>query len=113
MDLKQFDELLKKRFDESAKAIEKRFDENTKELERRFDENAKIMLHEFSKIREDIQILDERVTKGVENIQKSVDAYAKRTDGYMQEMLALAHKVDRIERWKLQIAQETGIKLVA
>ncbi|PJE65697.1 hypothetical protein COU91_00290 [Candidatus Saccharibacteria bacterium CG10_big_fil_rev_8_21_14_0_10_47_8] len=30
---------------------------------------------------------------------------------YHQELLALGHKVDRLERWIHQIAQETGVKL--
>lgn len=91
MDVKQFDAILRKQF----------------------EENAKVMLREFSQVRADIKALDERITRGVDDIQKSVDAYAKRTDEYMQEMLALAHKVDRLERWVMKIAEETGVKLVA
>lgn len=30
---------------------------------------------------------------------------------YHQELLVLGHKVDRLERWIHQIAQETGVKL--
>lgn len=30
---------------------------------------------------------------------------------YHQEMLMLAHKVDRMERWIHQIAEKTGVKL--
>ena len=30
---------------------------------------------------------------------------------YHEELLALGHKVDRLERWIHQIAQETGVKL--
>ena len=82
-------------------------------LQKRFDSNAKVMIREFDRLREDIRKLDDRVTSGVDTIQKSVDAYAKRTDEYMQEMLALAHKVDRLERWIMKIAEETGVKLVA
>ena len=40
-----------------------------------------------------------------------VDAYAKQADTYMQEMLALSHKVDRLERWINQIAEQTGVRL--
>ena len=82
-------------------------------LQKRFDSNAKVMIREFDRLREDIRKLDDRVTSGVDTIQKSVDAYAKRTDENMQEMLALAHKVDRLERWIMKIAEETGVKLVA
>jgi len=45
------------------------------------------------------------------DLQTSVDAYAKKADGYFQEMLMLSHKVDRHEKWLLQIADKLGIKL--
>lgn len=32
------------------------------------------------------------------NLQTSVDAYAKKADTYFQEMVMLAHKVDRHEK---------------
>jgi hypothetical protein len=32
---------------------------------------------------------------------------------YMQEMLALGHKVDRLEQWILKVAEATGVKLSA
>ena len=45
------------------------------------------------------------------NLQTSVDAYAKKADTYFQEMVMLAHKVDKLERWIHQIANKVGIKL--
>ena len=45
------------------------------------------------------------------DLQTSVDAYAKRADGYFQEMVMLAHKVDRHEKWFHQVAEKLGIKL--
>ncbi|RLG46051.1 MAG: hypothetical protein DRN92_05975 [Thermoproteota archaeon] len=41
----------------------------------------------------------------------AVDAYAKKADTYFQEMVMLAHKVDRHEKWLHQIAEKLGIKL--
>ena len=41
----------------------------------------------------------------------AVDAYAKRADAYFQEMVALAHKVDRLEKWIHQVAEKAGVKL--
>lgn len=41
----------------------------------------------------------------------AVDAYAKKADAYFQEMVMLAHKVDRLEKWIQQIADKVGIKL--
>ena len=53
----------------------------------------------------------EKLEKNFEVLQISVDAYAKKADGYFQEMLMLSHKVDRHEKWLLQIADKLGIKL--
>jgi len=44
-------------------------------------------------------------------LQTAVDSYAKKADTYFQEMLMLAHKVDRHERWLQQIAAKLDIKL--
>lgn len=58
--------------------------------------------------------IEERLDKQEVKFDKllnTVDAYAKKADDYMQEMLALGHKVDRLERWIQQIAQSTGVKL--
>ncbi len=40
-----------------------------------------------------------------------VDAYAKKADTYFQEMLMLANKVDRMEKWIHQIAKKVRIQL--
>ena len=45
------------------------------------------------------------------NLVNAVDAYAHKADAYFQEMVALAHKVDRHEKWLLEIAEKLGIKL--
>ena len=45
------------------------------------------------------------------NLQTSIDAYAKKADTYFQEMLVLAHKVDRLEKWIHQLAERLDIKL--
>jgi uncharacterized coiled-coil DUF342 family protein len=41
----------------------------------------------------------------------AVDAYAAKADAYFQEMVMLSHKVDRLEKWILQIAEKAGIQL--
>jgi hypothetical protein len=61
----------------------------------------------FGAIEQQLGALDDKF----DGLQSSVDAYAKKADSYMQEMLMLAHKVDRLERWMQQIAQATGVKL--
>ena len=74
----------------------------------------------FSKINQKLIELDEglkdireiMVTKEEFNdLQTSVDAYAKKADTYFQEMVMLAHKVDRHEKWFQQIAEKVGIRL--
>ncbi len=52
-----------------------------------------------------------KVHRQISNLHKSVDAYAKQTETYMQEMLSLGHKVDRLEQWILKVAEATGVKL--
>lgn len=53
----------------------------------------------------------EGLRKDFSNLLTSVDAYAKRADTYFQEMVAIAHKLDRHERWLHQLAEKLGIKL--
>ncbi len=56
--------------------------------------------------------LNQTATKEeLDRLTNSVDAYAKKVDDYTQEMLMLAHKVDRLEKWINQIAAKTGVKL--
>ena len=45
------------------------------------------------------------------NLQTSIDAYAKKADTYFQEMVMLTHKVNRLEKWIQQLAEKVGIKL--
>lgn len=40
----------------------------------------------------------------INKVLTSIDAYAKKVDTYAQEMIMLAHKVDRHEKWLHQIA---------
>ena len=69
------------------KHMNKRFDEVNEQLEKIHEENNKTL--------------------------NAVDAYAKQAETFMQEMLALAHKVDRLEQWILKVAEATGVKLTA
>ncbi len=63
----------------------------------------------------DVKIKDlqeNKADKGdINNLLNSVDAYATKADKYFQEFLMLAQKVDRHEKWLLQIAQKLGINL--
>jgi len=44
-------------------------------------------------------------------LQTAVDGYMVKADKYFQEMLMLAHKVDRLEKWILQLAEKIGVQL--
>lgn len=61
--------------------------------------------------KEDFAAFQEEMRKNFSDMLTSVDAYAKRADTYFQEMVMLAHKVDRHEKWLQQIADKLGIKL--
>ena len=45
------------------------------------------------------------------NLQTSIDSYAKKSDAYFQEMAMLSHKVNRQEKWIQEIAKKVGIRL--
>ncbi len=76
------------------------------------------MKEDFSDL---IQYLDSRfnkiegdfidLKKEFNDLQTSVDAYAKKADKFFEELVMLSHKVDRHEKWLLQIADKLGIKL--
>lgn len=74
-----------------------------------FTKLFKYMQKEFKKIDGRFDAADLRI----DHLTKAIDTYAKQTEGYMQEMLALAHKVDRLEQWILKVAEATGVKLSA
>lgn len=52
-----------------------------------------------------------QLEKMFSELQTSVDAYAKKADGYFQEMLVLSNKVNRHEKWLQEIANKLGLKL--
>lgn len=74
-----------------------------------FTKLFKFMQEEFGAVRKEIA----QVQTSVDNYAGAVDAFAKQSETYMQEMLMLSHKVERLERWIMKIAEETGVKLVA
>lgn len=45
------------------------------------------------------------------DLQTGVDAYAKKADTFMQELVMLSRKVDRLEGWIHRIAQKVGVQL--
>jgi len=56
-------------------------------------------------------VRDLSTKKDVNDLLNAVDTYAKKADAYFQEMVMLAHKVDRHEKWIQQIAEKLRVKL--
>jgi hypothetical protein len=46
-------------------------------------------------------------------ISTSIDAYAQKADAYFQEMLMLLPKVDRLERWVMELTDKLNAHLQA
>jgi hypothetical protein len=74
-----------------------------------FSKLFKYMQAEFKVINDKLD--GKASTESMEALTRAIDAYAKKVDDYVQEMLMLAHKVDRLERWINQLAAKTGVKL--
>ncbi len=49
--------------------------------------------------------------KDVENLRDTVVDFAGHLDTYAQEMAAMAHKVDRLERYIQVLAEKAGVDL--
>ena len=61
--------------------------------------------------KEEFAVFQDEIRKSFSIQLTSIDSYAKKADTYFQEMVMLAHKVDRHEKWLQQIADKLGIKL--
>jgi hypothetical protein len=76
------------------------------------DKDVKKLIDVFATREEMKEMISNLVTKEeFSNLQTAVDNYAKKADTFFQEMVMLAHKVDRHEKWIQQIAAKLGIKL--
>ncbi|MFH1173079.1 MAG: hypothetical protein V1692_00945 [bacterium] len=61
--------------------------------------------------KDDLDNFREEMKQMFSDLQTSVDAYAKLANAYLQEMVVLNHKVNRLEGWVQQIANKIGIQL--
>ncbi len=61
----------------------------------------------------EFQKYQDEYRKDFSDLQTSVDTYAHKADGYMQEMTMLSGKVNRHEKWLQLIAEKLGLKLEA
>ena len=78
------------------------------------DQDVQKLVEVFATREEVATKLDfEALRKDFSNLQTSVDAYAKKADAYFQEMVMLSHKVDRLERWVLELADKLNVRLKA
>ena len=81
-----------------------------------FSELIQYLDEKFNKIDGEMQGLKENLADkadkiDIDNLLTAIDGYAKKADTYFQEMVALSHKVDRHEKWLLQLAEKLGVKL--
>jgi len=95
--------------------------EDFSELVQYLDDKFGKVDQQFSKVDQRFIDVDERLERleenkadksDINNLMTAIDSYAKKADAYFQEMLMLAHKVDRLEKWIHQIAEKVGIKLM-
>ncbi|MBI2123782.1 MAG: hypothetical protein HYU04_00895 [Candidatus Wildermuthbacteria bacterium] len=76
------------------------------------EEDIKKLIEVFATREEMKEIVADLVTKEeFSTLLTSLDSYAQKADTYFQEMVMLAHKVDRHEKWIQQLAEKLGIKL--
>lgn len=59
----------------------------------------------------DLEKMKDDLKSDFSKLVTSVDKYAVKADNYFKEMVALTHKVDRHEKWILQLAEKLGVKL--
>ncbi len=75
------------------------------EVDKRFVEVNKKFVAVHEKMDEGFSEVYEKMSGGFQGAHKA--------DMYFQEIVMLAHKVDRIERWVLQLAENAGVQLKA
>lgn len=68
-------------------------------------------LTEIFVTKEEFQNFRDELRQEFSNLHTAIDSYAKKSDVYFQEMLLLANKVDRQEKWIHQLAEKLGVQL--
>jgi len=103
---------MKEDFSELIEYLNKKFtniDEKFDNIDEKFDN----VDEKFVNIERELNSLQESKAdkSDINNLMNALDAYAKKADTYFQEMVMLAHKVDKLEKWIHQIAGKVGINL--
>ncbi|MBI4993654.1 hypothetical protein HZC33_01710 [Candidatus Wolfebacteria bacterium] len=75
------------------------------------DDVLGVLLREIFKLEKKMDVGFHDLHNNFNELQKSVDSYAKRADAYFQEMAMLSHQINRHDRWIRQIAEKMGVKL--
>lgn len=75
------------------------------------DRIAQATVKGLGQVEEKIEAAETRLKTQIDIYARAVDAYAKQAETYMQDMLALGAKVDRLERQIEQIADHLKLKL--
>ena len=70
-----------------------------------------IVLREIFRLEKKMDAGFDGLHNSFNQIQESLDSYAKKADTYFQEMVILSHQVNRLDRWIRQIAEKVGVKL--
>lgn len=72
---------------------------------------AKAVVTGFAGVDKKIENTELNLRSQIDIYARAVDSYATQANKYMQEMLALGNKVDRLERQIEQIAEHLHLKL--
>ena len=86
-------------------------DQRLDRIDQHIERMATAIVKGFSESQKNQETIRDELKQSIEIYARAVDAYAKQSETYMQEMLALANKVDRLERQIEQIAAHLNIKL--
>ncbi len=91
----------------SPSNLDQRLDRISAQLERM----ATAIVQGFGTAKTEQDALRDELKQSIGIYARAVDAYAKQAETYMQEMLALGAKVERLEKQIEQIAAHLDIKL--
>ncbi len=72
-------------------------DEKIDKLDAQLERMASSIVKGFENSQKESNLIREELKQSIDIYARAVDAYAKQAETYMQEMLALGAKVDRLE----------------
>lgn len=87
-------------------------DERLDRLDAQLERIAAVVVKGFDRTDKKVESTEASLKAQIDIYARAVDAYAKQAETYMQGMLALGAKVDRLEKQIEQIAEHLHLKLV-